>query len=55
MFGKDILFFKIFENYFSENEIFENWSMAVGIWFFYAKFKDLELGCVLPKWNILYL
>ena len=31
---KNILFCKIFENYFSENEILENWSMAVGIWLF---------------------
>ena len=29
--GKNIYFCKILENYFSENEIFENWSMAVGI------------------------
>ena len=31
---KNILFCKIFESHFSENEIFENWSMAVGIWLF---------------------
>ena len=29
---KNNLFGKIFENYFLENEIFENWSMAVWIW-----------------------
>ena len=36
---KNILFCKIFESHFSENEIFENWSMAVGIWLFLRQLK----------------
>ena len=39
MFGKNISFCKIFENYFSENEIFENWSMAVRIWSFFGQLQ----------------
>ena len=38
---KNISFCKIFENYFSENEIFENWSMAVWIWSFFGELHRL--------------
>ena len=41
MIGKNILFCMIFENSFSENEIFENWSMAVGIWLFFGQLQRL--------------
>ena len=36
---KNILFCKIFESHFSENEIIENWSMAVGIWLFFGQLQ----------------
>ena len=36
---KNILFCMIVENCFSENEIFENWSMAVGIWLFLGQLQ----------------
>ena len=35
----NILCCKIFESHFSENEIIENWSMAVGIWLFFGQLQ----------------
>ena len=40
---------------FSENEIIENWSMAVGVWLFHANLKGLLLGCVILNWIIWYI
>ena len=36
---KYVLSVKLFGNYFSENEIFQNWSMAFAMWLFIAYFK----------------
>ena len=36
---KSILFWKIFENYLSENKTFENWSMAVWSWLFFEQIE----------------
>ena len=37
--GKNILSSNIFDNCFSENEIFESWSMAVGVWLFFGQLQ----------------
>ena len=37
----NILFFLIFENYYLEYKIFEDWSNTISIWSFFANFKGL--------------
>ena len=56
MFGKNILFSKIFENCFLENQIFENWSMAVRIWLFFDQLQRLITHiCVTQKKHLMPL
>ena len=43
--GKNILYCKIFEKYFSENEIIENCSMAVWIWSFLRQLQRPIIWC----------
>ena len=51
MIGKNILFFVIFENYFSEYVISENISMAVGSLLFFGQLQRRITHSAVPKRN----
>ena len=56
LFVKKVLFRSVFENYFSENEVSENWLIIIRIWFVFDQLqRPINWMCITQKSHLLTL